>query len=297
MEISQVTTNFLTKIRVDGKADNTIYNYGLDLVAFERFCKQRLKKSTIENISREEIEKYLSGVQRTYAPSSANRKKAAVRRLFEYAYQHKYIPENTAELIHYDKVSQDEAEILSLDEFNMFLLAAKDEERSQMFKLMLNIFFNAGLRLSELANLQISNVENKIRMRIIGKGKKDRDIALSDELIQEISDYLPWRRQHGPGIPYLFFSNRGTKFSGRQIQRYIAKFAEKAGVKERKITPHSLRHSFATILLEASNNDLRLVQEMLGHSSITTTQRYTHIDEEKKRTAVNRMSKKVYNRQ
>lgn len=145
---------------------------------------------------------------------------------------------------------------------------------------MLEVAYGAGLRVSELLNLKTSDIDMSERfVRIFGKRSKERLVPLGTPALQAVKDYLALAREHyarGKSTPYLFLNRRGGRLSRMGFWKILKQCARLAGI-ERRITPHILRHSFATHLLEGGA-DLRVVQEMLGHSSIVTTQIYTHID-------------------
>jgi len=288
MELSLVVTDFLTNLQVNGKSANTVYNYGLDLAHFQEYCN-KISATAINAVTMKQLENYFAATMRHHAVTTANRKKSAVRKLFEYAFDHRYISDNPARLLHHDKVTRDEPMTISVDQFRAFVDAVAQHPQGFMYRVMFNLFFNAGLRLHELAGLTIPKVEAHTMLRIIGKGKKERDIPLSESTVAQLAEYIAWRRLRGPEHTYLFFSNRRTRLSERQIERIIVRFAREAGIAH-TVTPHTLRHSFATEVYKATQ-DLRLVQEMLGHSSITTTQIYTHVDEERKRAAIEKLSR------
>lgn len=154
-----------------------------------------------------------------------------------------------------------------------------DHFASTRAKALLEIAYGAGLRVSELSNLTLSDINfNERFVRIIGKRSKERIVPIGKQALQAIKDYLIFRRRiNGKSpSPYLFINNRGKKLSRMGIWKILQVCVRLAGLSKR-ITPHTLRHSFATHLLEGGA-DLRAVQEMLGHANITTTQVYTHID-------------------
>jgi integrase/recombinase XerD len=170
---------------------------------------------------------------------------------------------------------------LSKDEVeNLITSASGRKEREMRNRAMLELLYATGLRVSELVGLNIENIDFKLGfVRVIGKGNKERIIPIGKTAIEQIKKYIEIRKKRFPLAPGLFLTRFGKTMSRVEFWRQIKKHALKAGITKR-ITPHTLRHSFASHML-AGGADLRFVQEMLGHSSISTTQIYTHIDRER----------------
>jgi len=164
------------------------------------------------------------------------------------------------------------------DDFKKTLRLRKDAARSDA---MYNIALNTALRLKELAGLNVGDVQGKSTLEIIGKGTKIRSIPLNKSIREHIEAFLHWKARQGEGLAPdapLFISRKGNRISRRAIERDFDKWVKIAGI-EGHYSPHCLRHTVATKLLDKTNN-LRLVQEFLGHSDISTTQVYTHIRKE-----------------
>ena len=159
------------------------------------------------------------------------------------------------------------------------ILIDLSKEEGHRNRAIIETMYSCGLRVSELVNLKMSNVFfDEQYIRVEGKGSKQRLVPISELAIKEINNYLPWRRslEIKPGnTDYLFLNRRGAKLTRQMVFIMLRKYAEEAGVKT-ELSPHTLRHSFATHLLEGGAN-LRAIQQMLGHESILTTEIYTHI--------------------
>jgi len=170
---------------------------------------------------------------------------------------------------------------LTRDEVEALITSASgSNERQIRNRAMLELLYATGLRVSELVGLDIENVDLKLGfVRVIGKGNKERLIPAGKTALAYVRRYLELRKKNVFGETGLFLSRFGRKLSRVELWRQIKKHAKKAGI-TKKISPHTLRHSFASHML-AGGADLRFVQEMLGHSSITTTQIYTHVDRER----------------
>ncbi|MGO1579830.1 MAG: tyrosine-type recombinase/integrase, partial [Peptoniphilaceae bacterium] len=141
-----------------------------------------------------------------------------------------------------------------------------------------------GLRLSELSNLNIGDIKENNTVIVKGKGSKQRTIYLNKASLNSIKEYLKLRQESIDDA--LFLSNRKTRLSNRQIQRMVEKYIKKSGLNPNKYTVHKLRHTAATLMYKYGDGDLRSLQEILGHESVTTTQIYTHIDNESLRKTV-----------
>lgn len=153
----------------------------------------------------------------------------------------------------------------------------KDAERSFA---LLDLMFNTALRLAEAYALNVGDIKDRLSLKIVGKGKKIREIPLNQAIREHLANYLKWKARRGESIELnapLFISRKGNRLSKRAIQRDLDKWVNLAGIQEH-FSPHALRHSVATELLAKTNN-LKLVQAFLGHSDISTTQIYTHISQ------------------
>lgn len=211
------------------------------------------------------------------------RKLIAIKMLCNFITNEYNIPLSGIESIKLPKRKQNLPLILSQDEINQ-LINATDKMVNRIWalraKAMIEVAYGAGLRISELLNLKISDINlNERFIRIVGKRAKERIVPLGKPAIKAIKEYITITRPSYTGktvSPYLFLNQRGSKLSRMGAWKILQTCVQEAGI-EKHITPHTLRHSFATHLLEGGA-DLRAVQEMLGHSNITTTQIYTHID-------------------
>lgn len=156
------------------------------------------------------------------------------------------------------------------------------------------LFLYSGLRISELVNLNLDDINYEDQsIKFFGKGNKERYVPLHQEALTAIKDYLPDRNKITPknqdARQALFLSNQRRRISVRTIQKMVKKYAKKAGVRNAsKITPHKLRHTFASLLYQKTK-DLRVLQDLLGHSDISTTQIYTHTDKEQRKSAIDEM--------
>jgi site-specific recombinase XerD len=151
---------------------------------------------------------------------------------------------------------------------------------------IITLFLNCGLRLSELISINIDKIKGDT-LAVVGKGNKERTIYLNDVCIKAIEDYLSVRPEAQPGHEKaLFISNRKTRFTQRGVQHMVDKYLNEAGLAGKHYSPHKLRHTAATLMYQYGHVDIRALQEILGHESVSTTQIYTHIDKEQLRDAV-----------
>ncbi|MGY0617533.1 tyrosine recombinase XerC [Vibrio sp. FJH11] len=167
---------------------------------------------------------------------------------------------------------------LDVDEVNQLLEVNEDDPLSVRDRAMMELMYGAGLRLAELVSVDVRDVHLRSgELRVIGKGDKERKVPFSGMATEWVGKWLKVRGSlAAPGEPALFVSKLGTRISHRSVQKRMAEWGQKQSVASH-ISPHKLRHSFATHMLESSNN-LRAVQELLGHENISTTQIYTHLD-------------------
>lgn len=208
---------------------------------------------------------------------------SGIRSFFKFLLMNDYIDENPASLLEPPRISRKIPEILSVEEIDQ-LLAQIDMSKPEGHRnlAMLETLYSCGLRVSELTDLKISNLFfDDSFIRVLGKGQKQRLVPISQKAMHEISIYVNNNRNEiniQPGYDdYLFLNRRGKKLTRNMVFIIIKNLAKSAGI-YKNISPHTFRHSFATHLVEGGA-DLRAVQEMLGHESITTTEIYTHIDQ------------------
>ncbi len=280
---------FLSYLRVEkGLAHNTILAYGRDLRKFNAFLAKRHKQS-IEQVNREDIIDFLSSLYKEKLDSrSVARHLVSLRSLFKFAMMEELVPLDPTENLESPKTRKSLPTYLRVDEIDR-ILAAPDLSTSVGLRdrAMLEVLYSSGLRVSELLNLRLSDVDMRIGcVRCIGKGNKERLVPIGRKAIAAVEQYLAGSRPKfaRPGSPpphnqILFLTRIGRRLSRITIWKIMHDYGVKLGLRGR-LTPHKLRHSFATHLLERGA-DLRSVQLMLGHADISTTQIYTHVVEER----------------
>ncbi|OWZ83988.1 site-specific tyrosine recombinase XerD [Natranaerobius trueperi] len=263
-----------------GLSDNTLNSYQRDLYSFFTF----LHDSEIfewTQVKRTHIMKFLMYLyDKGRAPSTITRNLASIRSFFQFLLQERVIREDPSTDLESPKQEKKLPEVLSPDEVDN-LLDQPDQTTFQgkRDKAMLELLYATGMRVSELISLNVEHVDTRNGYILCkGKGEKERIVPLGKIAIESLIDYLSKSRarfRKNLSEQALFLNHHGRRLSRQGFWKIIKKYAEKIGIKN-KITPHTLRHSFATHLLE-NGADLRAVQEMLGHSDISTTQIYTQL--------------------
>jgi integrase/recombinase XerD len=278
--------SFLDHLTVErGLSANTIAAYGRDLSQFADFVNaQHLTPNALE-FTEDNLVTYLDALRDAgMSPNSISRKLSAIRSFYRYSCREGFAKRDiTANLIGM-KGAKRLPGVLSIDDV-VKLLAAPDtsESAGSRDKAMLETLYATGLRVTELITLKLSDINVSVGfVRCFGKGSKERIVPLGKVAIEYLNRYLENAR---PGFAragsseYLFLTGRGSRMSRVGFWKIIKKYTAKAGITG-NVTPHTLRHSFATHLLQGGA-DLRSIQEMLGHVDIATTQVYTHVSKEK----------------
>lgn len=277
---------FLEHLTVEaGLSDNTVMAYGRDIVAFLEYCRDK-GVTAFNAIDTNLVCDYHHGLLTTQkAENSLARSLVSVKMLLRYAYSYNLTDKDHTTLLEAPRRWQKLPCVLNQTEIAA-LLAAPNEEQDP-FRLrdlaILETLYATGMRVSEEAGLKLGDINSQIGyIKCLGKGNKERVVPLGDNAIKVIADYIERLRPRLAGDKNpntLFLSTNGKPLDRIDIWRIVKKYALRAGI-TKKISPHSLRHSFATHLL-AGGADLRSVQEMLGHANITTTQIYTHVEEDR----------------
>jgi integrase/recombinase XerC len=276
--------DFLRYLRVERQlSPHTLRNYRLDLTQFLEFCAGRPEGLSLDKVTYQDLRPFLAAALKKNRKTTVARKLSALRTFFKYLQRQGVASQNPAKLAPAPKLEKVLPHYLSVDEAFHLLGEPKGEDFGTRRDLsILEVFYGGGLRLSELAGLNCKDVDlTSGVLRVWGKGGKERLAFLGQPAKGALSAYLPLRQriltQHGTvDDPALFINSRGRRLSTRGVARVVAKWVRLAGLSP-GLTPHGLRHSFATHLLEGKA-DLRAVQELLGHASISTTGRYTHLN-------------------
>lgn len=297
-------------ITILNKSPNTIKEYNYDLAMFLKFImvhfnltsSKDFKDINISNLSLDVIKKielndihaFLAYLTTTYHSKAATRarKVSSIRVFFNYLSQKaNLIEKNPAQNLETPKIEKRMPKYLTLDDSKKLLTVTSDEERNkERDYAIITLFLNCGLRLSELVGININDISfDDAKMTVIGKGNKERTIYLNKACLQAVNSYLEVRPKIGikpSSIKALFLSERKERISKRTVQYVVDKELRRAGLDTKKYSTHKLRHTAATLMYQYGNVDIRALQELLGHESISTTEIYTHVANEQVRNAV-----------
>lgn len=302
------------------KSPNTMKEYNYDINHFLRFIKYKFNMAkmddevglanikindlTVETIARiqiEDIHAFLGYMKDTFhsKPATLARKVASIRVFFHYmCNKTKRIPNNPAIDLETPKLDRRLPRYLSLDQSRKLLQVAAtpplgthgNHDNSSRNFAIITLFLNCGMRLSELVNINIKDIDfSENKLNVIGKGNKERAIYLNKACINAINDYLQDRPKEG--VKYdsrdaLFLSEQRRRISNRTVQYIVKEEMRIAGIDPNKYSVHKLRHTAATLMYKYGNVDIRALQVLLGHESVSTTEIYTHVDNEQIRSAV-----------
>lgn len=259
---------------------HTITNYRRDLLQLAQYLEnRRLNLRGIDNIV---LRGFLAALfDKGEKKSTVGRKLAAIRSFFQFCVRKRWMDDNPAKVVATPKQDKPVPSFLSEEEMQEFLdLPETAKPLDKRDKAMMELLYATGIRVSELVGIELEDVKFTERLiRIRGKGKKERLVPFGRIAEESLRSYIRARPLINKGqveeTP-LFLNYRGRKLSSRSVERTVDKYIRRSAVR-RKISPHSLRHSFASHLL-SRGADLRVIQELLGHESLATTQKYTHLD-------------------
>ena len=287
MNLSSALKEFILSLSAsEGKADNTVESYQRDLKKYVFFLNER-EINSIEKVSDEDVFDFVSYLyDENYAESSISRMKTSVRNFHRYfSFRYNY-DDPTVNL----RVSQKRKRLpvyATKEEVEKLMSVFNDEDQNELFDhTIIETIYGLGLRVSECCNLKTNQVNlDDGFVKIIGKGNKERLIPIPDRTKKLMKEYYAklrpmWQKKN---TNVFFINQHGRKIYSEYVEKMLKENVYKSGIKK-KITPHKLRHSYATHLLEGGA-DLRVIQELLGHSDISTTEIYTHVEEERLKKA------------
>lgn len=298
-------------ITILNKSPNSIKEYNYDLTTFLKYMMIHFKQTNeldydkiiisnfsidlLKKITLDDIHSFVSHLAFDNKAKAATRarKVSTIRIFFKYLSSKANVLEiNPAQDLETPKLDKRMPKYLSLEESQKLLKASENEENrnNERDYAITTLFLNCGLRLSELIGIDIKDIDfNECKMNVIGKGNKERTIYLNKACIKAVSKYLSVRpkesiRQNSKNA--LFLSERRERISKRTVQHIISKELSQAGLDVNKYSVHKLRHTAATLMYQYGKVDIRALQELLGHESISTTEIYTHVSNEQVRQAV-----------
>lgn len=254
---------------------HTILNYQIDLGDFKEF----LKDTPLENVDYLVLRKYLALLkEKNFQSRSVARRLSALRSFFKFLNRESYLKTNPILGLSTPKQEKHLPSFLSENEIRQLIDAASSkDERGLRDKAIIETFYSTGIRISELVGLNIDDMDLiSGTVKVLGKGKKERLVPIGEHAIRAIRVYLDNRKKSSD---VLFLNKNGSRISDRGVRDVVGKYIRLASIKK-GVSPHTLRHSFATHLLD-HGADLRSVQELLGHANLSTTQIYTHLTTEK----------------
>ncbi len=285
---------------VKGKSINTLKEYKMDLMIFFKFIIEyknikikpnKVDLEFIKNISLSDIYAYMNfiKVNRLNNASTRSRKTASLKTFYNYLTKVKIIDQNITLQLETPKIPKRNPIYLNLQESKQLIDNIDFNQKfSSRDYCMITLFLNCALRLSELCSINIKNIDlDNNTLNIIGKGDKERIIYLNNTVIESIKKYLKDRSSYKinqKDTDALFISSHGNRISNRAVQLIIKKYSK---IFDKNITPHKLRHTSATLMFKHGKIDIRTLQKVLGHENISTTQIYTHVDDESIKNAFN----------
>lgn len=298
-------------ITILNKSPNTVKEYNYDIANFLKYIKKQFKLtdeadlkeikindmdiSILKKITLQDIHGYISymAIDLKSSPATRARKISAIRVFFKYlTSKAKIIDVNPAQDLETPKLGKRMPRYLSLEESKKLLNVSQDDTDRNSIRdhVIITLFLNCGMRLSELVGINISNIDfSESRMTVIGKGNKERTIYLNKACMNALKDYLsirPHDKVKNDSRDALFLSERKERISNRTVQNIVKNELARAGLDTTKYSVHKLRHTAATLMYQYGDVDIRALQELLGHESISTTEIYTHVNDERVRNAV-----------
>ncbi len=266
-------------------SEHTVRAYITDLKELKSFLENREspdgKDIDVSHLEEIEIRAYIAWLYKKNSRTSISRKLASIRAFFQFLIREGSTVTNSAKLVPTPKGERRLPAFLTVDEvFKLVDTPEKDSGMGLRDRAILELFYSSGLRVSELVGINLIDLSlGASVVKVLGKGGKERIVPLGSKALDAIRNYIEKRDDCNPKGDFLFVNSRGGRLTVRSVARIVKKYAVISGI-PKNVTPHVLRHTFATHLL-GSGADLRAIQEMLGHKSLSTTQRYTHTSIEK----------------
>ena len=283
MKLEEAIKRFLEYIEKElNYSELTIQDYDNDLIIFKDFCE--LKNIDYLNLNKEEVINYLKYLDSfKYANKSISRNLSALRSFYTFLVEIKLLDNNIFKRIKNPKVEKKLPNFWNIADVEKILIDLKEDTKENIRnKCLFELLYSTGIRVSEASNLKISDIDfNNKTIRILGKGSKERIVYYGDNAQDLLNKYLAVRNEFlckGPS-EYLFINSLGSRLSRSSMEHIFDKISNHENI---KITPHTMRHTYATHLLD-NDADIRSVQELLGHENLNTTEIYTHVSNERLR--------------
>ena len=299
-------------ITIQNKSKNTVKEYNYDLATFFRFLKMHFKLTdeddlkmiefddvtidTLKKVKLEDIHAFLGYLTKNYnsKATTRSRKVSSLRVFFNYLCQKNLLEVNPTQNLETPKIGKRMPKYLTLDDSRKLLEAASNEDNrnNERNYAITTLFLNCGMRLSELVGINLNDIVwDEYQLNVIGKGNKERTIYLNKACVKALEEYIrvrPKTHLTADAEKALFLSERKQRISRRMVQEIIYGELKQAGLDTSKYSVHKLRHTAATLMYQYGQVDIRALQELLGHESISTTEIYTHVSNNQVRDAVER---------
>ena len=299
-------------ITIQNKSKNTVKEYNYDLATFLRFLKMHFKLTdetelkkikfddvtidTLKNVTLEDLHSFLGYLTKNFdsKATTRSRKVSSLRVFFNYLCQKNLIEINPTQNLETPKIGKRLPRYLTLEDSKKLLDVASNEDNRNYERnyAITTLFLNCGMRLSELVGINLKDIVwDECQLNVIGKGNKERTIYLNKACVRSLEEYIRVRPKTGLNADAekaLFLSERKQRISRRMVQEIIYGELRQAGLDATKFSVHKLRHTAATLMYQYGQVDIRALQELLGHESISTTEIYTHVSNEQVRDAVER---------
>lgn len=291
--MKETIATYLRYLKIERNAsEHTLASYQNDLRQLLDFTARQFETEpeevNISHIDRLTIRLWMGELTEDgFARNSIARKVACVRSFFKYCFKRGHIEKNPAHLLIVPRKEKRLPKTVHLEEINRMMdLACGDDPHTIQEKAILELFYSTGIRLSELTSINLSDINNELKqITVTGKGNKQRTVPIGQKAFEALRSHLKKRLQLGPdknnpdAQKALFIAPRGARINARKVQRIIKKYLLKVSEVTQK-SPHTLRHSFATHMLD-SGADIRMIKEFLGHANLASTQVYTHTSVER----------------
>ena len=283
MKWPQAITHYQNYLKIErGLSENSISNYTFDINKLVKWMVLNNIKTSPINIEKETLQEFIYNIAKELNPRSQSRIISGLKGFFNYLIFEEYRATNPLDLIESPKIGRKLPDTLSIEEIDSIIsIIDLSKPQGERNRAIIEVLYGCGLRVSELISLKISDLFfDEGFIKVTGKGNKQRFVPIGSLTIKFIDIYRNEIRVHQVIKPNaqdtLFLNRRGNELTRSMIFHIVKELTEKAGI-QKNISPHTFRHSFATHLLE-NGADLRAIQQMLGHESITTTEIYTHLD-------------------
>ena len=263
--------------QIEQASEHTQRAYLTDLRQLAEFLAER--GSVLDTATRDDLRAFLASRAGANAASTLGRKQSALRAFYEHRVRMGHIADSPARRLAFPRRRTSLPNVVAVDDcFGLVEAPSKRTVLGVRDRCALELLYGAGLRISELVGLNAGDIQDGV-LRVLGKGRKERIVPIVAKAQVALTGWLARRPELQPRSDALFVNRRGGRITGRSIARHLVRYAMIAGVR-RHVHPHALRHSFATHLLDMGA-DLRGIQELLGHASLSTTQKYMHVSSER----------------